>query len=103
MVSLRTELAEHGIVPKKPSRRAGTPAFIPRRGTPVWVPLVQKGGHAGPPLRLGMGFHSGRLEKALRVKGERTPFFRYSYPTTPTMAALSVQKEGEGTWILIFS
>ena len=28
--------------------------------------------------------------------GDRIPRFKYSYPTTPTIAALSVQKEGEG-------
>ena len=39
---------------------------------------------------------SGKFEKALSDKGDRIPRFKYSYPTTPIIAALSVQKEGEG-------
>ncbi|HYA91008.1 MAG TPA: hypothetical protein VEK32_05875, partial [Thermodesulfobacteriota bacterium] len=37
---------------------------------------------------------SGKFENALSESGDRIPRFKYSYPTTPTMAALSVQKEG---------
>jgi hypothetical protein len=43
-----------------------------------------------------MSHQSGRFEKAFREKGDLIPRFKYSYPTTPTIAALSVQKEGEG-------
>jgi len=40
--------------------------------------------------------HKGRLEKAFSEYGDRFPFLRYSVPRTPIIAALSVQKTGDG-------